>query len=309
MNLGLVFVSNILDTQMGHLYDSLMSRYPTYQHDPLYWESFWVNFWHLLKPKIKLNLGIFDVLVFLVFIWIETKLFSIGSAVAWNKRPGTILLLIVLALVLDALTQLIRIIFSTLWQTFRKERFKGSFKVLMFGVVATALWCLVFWYDSYIRASHLKLSVTGYWWMSNINDYDGTPSKFPAASVFFNDLTLFNPGVPAKPHDWKLIATFSTGEEPLIGLPSDNDADFSDLKLYIGKDSFIWGRPVTQFDFMGGIGNRNTIDAPAEFIFPGVREDTLLATGVTLTVEVKGRDDTAQVIAPDHLREVRPPIL
>jgi hypothetical protein len=267
-----------------------------------------VNFSHSVKPKLKgLKVGRREMLRFVGLIVINIWLFVIGSPVAWNRQWKKVLAAIVLAALLEILIQVAWDVVPALWQTFRKERFIGYFKILIFGTLATAVWGLCFVHYCYLTASHFKLMVTCRpCIIANMYDYDGVRSTYPVASVFFSDLTLFNKYAPAKPHDWKLIATLPTGEE-LVGFPSDKSVVFSDPESVVGKDSFIWGTPVTQFDFLGGIGNGNTIDAPADFIFPGVRENDLLAPGVILTIEVKGRNDTAQVIAPSHLIEARPP--
>lgn len=287
---------------------------PTYRQDPLYWESFWDNFLRSFKsrPKFKIfKFGWFEIVLFGGIAAFNGLLFIISSPVAWNTHRNTVLLLIFLSTALwEILIRRAWAIIPLLWKTYRKDRFRGEFKILVFGTLAVTIWALYCWHYCYVRNSHFNLAVVGVWGISNIPDYDqeGIRSKYPVASVLFTHLDLSNRYAPAKPHDWKLIATFPTGEEEEGFPPPSNRGSITSepgLPFYDFKQGeFIWGRISEEFDRVGGIGNGNMITAPAEFIFPGIRTETLLTPVVILTIEVKGLNDTAQVTAPSHLREL-----
>jgi len=57
-----------------------------------------------------------------------------------------------------------------------------------------------------------------------------------------------------------------------------------------------------------GIGKINTVYAPAEFIFEGVREETLLSADAELTIQFKSSlGETVETAVPSHLKALKPP--
>jgi hypothetical protein len=286
----------------------VIRRPPTYRQDPLYWESFWDNLYPILKARFKaLKFGVFEMVSFLLLIAINVELFSTGSPLIWEKQWEKVLFLLIISALLELLMQIARAVIPALWQTFRKERFRGQFKVLIGGTLAVTVWALYVGHYCYVHNSHFKITVVGQWFIANIPDYDGgIRSSYPTASVYFSALRLTNAYTPAKPHDWKLIATFPTGERlegsPLNGKPILTDPG---LPKYVVGNRLIWFVSRNEFDQWGGLGDGNSIIGSAKFVFPGVRTDTLLAPEAILTIEVEGLNDIAQTIAPNHLREER----
>jgi len=93
--------------------------------------------------------------------------------------------------------------------------------------------------------------------------------------------------------------------EELIGIPAFRSSGFPVYSTLVGKDSDVWGRYIAAtVEAIEAIGDGNIIDAPAEFVFPGVRADTILSPATTLAIQFKGLNETVQTTAPPQLREV-----
>jgi hypothetical protein len=277
---------------------------PTYREDPLYWEPFWPNLKAALKLGLRKNglkpnptMAVGSLLALLV----EWKIFVIGSPLAWSQQSGKILVLLALAISWPTLLKLAwQVIAPAFWKVCRRPRFREGTSILLCGLGAVTLWGLYLWHYGYVRSSHFKLTVTGHWTISHITDYQGVNPSFPVASVFLF-LTMTNKYSPAFPSNWRMKAAFSNGEY-LVGYPANRNSVMPDKMYRAGE--FIYSKQLSDtFKPFGGIGNGNTVSAPAEFIFPGVRAETLLSSDAILTVEFEGLNETVKMPLPSHLKE------
>ena len=256
----------------------------------------------VLRPRRRPFQSTRVVVGFLLTIVVEGFLFSISSPLAWRHHRWKVFFLIVLAVVSQPVCQRLWEIIPALWRVCRKPRFREAAAILACGAVAIACWIAGYWHYGYVRSSHFTLTVPGSWAVSTITDFKGVDPSVPVASVFFSQLMITNRYAPTAPRNWRLRATFSNGEE-LIGRPENGDAVFGGLMFR--ADSFIYSEEYLKiFKPLGGIGNGIKLGAPAEFVFVGVRPETLLSPDATLIVEFEGLNETVTALAPSHLREI-----
>jgi len=283
-------------------------KFPTYRQDPLYWEPFWPNLKAALKPvwrDSRLKVDSKTILGSLVAFGIECEIFIVGSPLAWSQQRWKILLLLAFAIALPGLIKLLwQVVVPVLWKVCRKPRFRECTSIVGCGLVAVALWGAYYWHYGYVRSSHFKLTVAGPWFISHITDYPGVDSSFPVASAILY-VYITNKYYPAMPHSWRMKAAFANGEN-LTGYPSDKDV-VAFHKTYMARDCIYGKYWLDAFKPLGGIGNGNTISAPAEFIFVGVRTETLLSPETVLTIEFEGLNETVKTPAPSHLKEIALP--
>jgi hypothetical protein len=288
-------------------YDPVM-KFPTYQQGPLYWEPFWPNLKAALKPRwlrSSLKIDLKMIVGFLVAFYLECEIFRIGSPLAWLQQWRKVLFLVAFAAIWPGLIQLLwQVVIPALREVCRKPRFRESTSIILCGMVAVALWGLYYWHYGYVRSSHFKLTLTGFWTISHITDYPGVDPSFPVASVILL-VNITNKYAPTMPRNWRMEAAFTNGES-LIGYPSDRGIVISH-KMYASEDCIYGNRALNQFKPFGGIGNGNAMGAPAEFIFVGVRPETLLSPDTVLTIEFDGLNETVKTTAPSHLKEISLP--
>jgi hypothetical protein len=90
----------------------------------------------------------------------------------------------------------------------------------------------------------------------------------------------------------------------LVGLPISDKSIEIGPNAFIDPISFIYSKHWSEkLEPLGGIGNGNTVSAPANFMFPGIREDLLLSPDATLIIEFKGLNETVVTQVPSHLIE------
>lgn len=242
---------------------------------------------------------------FLVAFYLECEIFIIGSPLAWLQQWRKILFLLAFAAIWPGLIQLLwQVVVPALREVCRKPRFRESTSIILCGMVAVGLWGLYYWHYGYVRSSHFKLTVIPPWVISHVTDYPGVETSFPVASVILH-VNITNQYAPAMPRNWRMEAAFTNGES-LIAYPSDRGITAFN-KRYASEDCIYGEKALGQFKVVGGLGNGNSVDAPAEFIFVGVRPETLLSPDTILTIEFEGLNETVKTTAPSHLKEISLP--
>ena len=85
---------------------------------------------------------------------------------------------------------------------------------------------------------------------------------------------------------------------------SETSSDPHGHPRYVSADTLIYGKNISEsFAPFGGIGNGNSVSAPAEFVFPGASDEVLRSSQATLTLEFKGLNEVVVTQLPSHLKE------
>jgi hypothetical protein len=233
--------------------------------------------------------------------------FRLGASIsAWHRNWWKVVLLILVGELLLFIIDPVYRFIAAVWEVCHEERFRdisrGILKVSALQVILVGAWAIYFWHYCYVRSPHFELIVGGLTNVSNVIDPYGVPATVPVTSVFFEQLSLTNKYVPAKPFNWRLVGTLPDGRT-ITGYPACCDAIMA-TRRYSAK-SCIYN--FHGLDAVGGVGNGNVLAGCGEFIFYGIRESILLDKDLSLSVIFDADGETFENQYTLPLQEVPSP--
>ncbi len=260
-----------------------------YRHDPLYWESFWVNLKSAVRqrdPRVRLRLDV--AISILILVTISISLFRLGaSPSAWKKNWPDVIVLVVAAEIVSPLVKPAIKLTAALHETCKKPRFREVSSVVVIFIVFEMAWFGNIWHGNYIKSPHFELTIVEPLGISNIPDYPGMDPSYPVSDLFIPKIILSNKYAPSKTHDWKVIATFPSGETAtgyLTPYTSTVNHQICSPSVSIYRDfSSTWIRDI---------GNGNRVTGCADFIFKMVDSATLREPGTIFNISFRDSHDT-----------------
>jgi hypothetical protein len=211
-------------------------------------------------------------------IWLQSAA-NIGPISDWEDHPVTLVVTIALPLLgwlaLDCLWRALRIVNLLSRENAGVRRLVRIGVRMLFGAAAFSI---VIGWVVYQRSSHFRCEFYKDFAISHVTELPN-----PNSSVLFH-VAITNTGKPSTTRNWRLKARLVSGDYLTSAQTSSHESFFKSLTSYKAKD-FIYEKTKDI-----AVQPGETVVGVAEFIFWGVRSETLLPVGTKLILEFEDGD-------------------